>query len=120
MTRITLTSGYARSAASGAWFLTARFCLAAVFVYSGAAKLLFWSDGIGEFAALGLPLPALALAATIALQLGAGTALAIGWRSGPAALALAAFTVAAPFVGHPFWAFDGAEERKSTRLNSSH
>src|SRR3546814_16128272 len=96
MTRITLTSGYARSAASGAWFLTARFCLAAVFVYSGAAKLLFWSDGNGEFAALGLPLPTPAMAAPIALQIGAGTTLAIGWSSGPAALARAAFHVAMP------------------------
>jgi putative oxidoreductase len=93
----------------GIWFLAARLCLAAVFLYSGAAKLLFWPGGIEEFAELGLPVPALSLAATIVLQIGAGAALAIGWRSGPAALALAAFTVAATIAGHPFWAFDGAD-----------
>jgi XapX domain-containing protein len=32
------------------------------------AKLLFWSGGIEEFATFGLPMPALALAATIVLQ----------------------------------------------------
>ena len=69
----------------------------------------FWSGGIEEFAALGLPVPVLTLTATIILRLGAGTALAIGWRSGPAALALAAFTVAATLIGHPFWTFEGAD-----------
>src|SRR5690606_14616564 len=109
MTRMTQVPGRDQaSGASGAWFFAARLCLAAIFLYSGATKLVFRSDGIGEFAALGLPVPALALTATIALQLGAGMALAVGWRSGPAALTLAAFTVAATLIGHPFWAFDGA------------
>jgi putative oxidoreductase len=121
MTRITqIPSDDRVSGASGAWFLAARLCLAAVFLYSGAAKLLFWSGGIEEFAALGLPMPALALAATIVLQLGAGTALAIGWRSGPAALALAAFTVAATLVGHPFWAFDGADFHRQLTIALEH
>ncbi len=95
--------------ASGASLLAARLCLAAVFLYSGATKLADWSAGIEEFAALGLPMPAPALAATILLQLGAGTALALGWRAGLAALALAAFTAAATLIGHPFWTFDGAD-----------
>jgi putative oxidoreductase len=108
MTRITqIPSDDRVSGASGALFLAARLCLAAVFLYSGAAKLLFWSGGIEEFA-------------TIVLQLGAGTALAIGWRSGPAALALAAFTVAATLVGHPFWAFDGADCHRQLTIALEH
>ncbi|MGQ3296849.1 DoxX family protein [Reyranella sp.] len=110
MTRLTPVAGDQRiSRASALGLLIARLCLAAVFLYSGAAKLIFWSGGLEEFAALGLPVPVLALTATIVLQLGAGTALAIGWCSGPAALALAAFTVAATLVGHPFWTFQGAD-----------
>ena len=108
------------SRASGVLFVATRLCLAAVFLYSGATKLLFWSGGMEEFAALGLPLPALALGATIVLQLGAGTALAIGWRSGPAALALAAFTVAATLVGHPFWTFDGADFHRQLTIALEH
>jgi len=110
MTRLTPVAGDQRiSRASALGLLIARLCLAAVFLYSGAAKLIFWSGGLEEFSALGLPVPVLALTATIVLQLGAGTALAIGWCSGPAALALAAFTVAATLVGHPFWTFQGAD-----------
>ncbi|MEO3431902.1 DoxX family protein [Inquilinus sp. CAU 1745] len=95
------------SGASGASLLAARICLATVFLYSGATKLVYWSAGIEEFAALGLPIPALALAATVVLQIGAGMALSLGWHSSLAALALAAFTVAATLIGHPFWAFEG-------------
>lgn len=108
------------SGASGAWLLAARLCLAAAFLHSGAAKLLFWSGGIEAFAALGPPMPALALAATIVLQLAAATALAIAWRSGPAVLALAAFTLAATLVGHPFWAFDGAAFHRQLTIALEH
>ena len=90
-------------------FVTARCCLAAVFLYSGITKLAFSSAGLREFAALGIPLPALILSATIVVQIGAGLALAIGWRSRAAALTLAAFTGLATLVGHPFWAFEGAD-----------
>ena len=51
------------------WLFAARFCLAAVFLYSGVTKLVFWSTGIEEFAGFGIPAPALALAATIVVQL---------------------------------------------------
>lgn len=95
------------SGVSGASLLAARTCLAAVFLYSGTTKLAYWSAGIQEFAALGLPMPALALAATVVLQMVGGMALFLGWRSGFAALVLAAFTVVATLIGHPFWVFEG-------------
>lgn len=121
MTRIVQNPGDDRvSGASGAWLLAARLCLAAVFLYSGAAKLLFWSGGVEEFTTLGVPTPALALATTIVVQLGAGTAVSLGWRSGPAALALAAFTVAATLVGHPFWTFDDADFHRQFTVALEH
>lgn len=47
MARMTLIPSDDRvSGASGAWLLAARLCLAAIFLYSGAAKLLFWSGGL--------------------------------------------------------------------------
>ncbi len=105
--RLPMTGDQGPGGVSGALLLAARLCLAAVFLYSGTTKLVHWSAGIQEFGALGLPMPALALAATVVLQLVGGLALFLGWRSGVAALALAAFTVAATLIGHPFWAFEG-------------
>lgn len=89
--------------------LAGRCCLAAVFVYSGITKLAFSSAGLREFAALGLPLPALLLAAAIIVQIGAGLGLMAGWYSRTCALVLAAFTALATLIGHPFWVFEGSE-----------
>ena len=97
------------SGASALALLAARLCLAAVFLYSGATKLIQWGAAIAEFEALGLPLPTVANAATVAVQLSGGLAVALGWRVRLAALALAAFTVIATLIGHPFWAFGGAD-----------
>lgn len=90
-------------------YLLARVCLAAVFIYSGATKLIGWSDTIAEFEALGLPLPVAAALATIVVQLAGGLAVLAGYRVEAAALGLAAFTVVATLIGHPFWTFEGQE-----------
>lgn len=80
-----------------------RGLLAALFVYSAVTKLRDWPAGLAEVRALGLPAPALALAGTVALQLGGGAMLAAGWQARWAAAALAAFTLAASLLAHPFW-----------------
>lgn len=89
--------------------LVARLCLGAVFLYSGVTKLTGWPDAVAEFAGLGLPFPAFALAATIAVQLAGGLAVATGFGARIGALVLAAFTIAATLIGHPFWMFDGVD-----------
>jgi len=89
----------------------ARLCLAAVFIfiYSGATKLVGWRDAMGEFEALGIPLPFLAIAATVSVQLFGGLALATGRQVRIAALALAGFTIFATLIGQPFWRVEGAD-----------
>ena len=89
--------------------LMARLCLAAVFLYSGSTKLIQWQAAISEFEGLGLPLPAVVVVLTVAVQLLGGLAVALGWKVRFAALALAAFTVIATLIGHPFWSFEGPE-----------
>ena len=51
------------SAHSDSLLLVARAFLAAVFLYSGAAKLLGWQSAISEFDQLGVQLPSVAVAA---------------------------------------------------------
>jgi uncharacterized membrane protein YphA (DoxX/SURF4 family) len=80
--------------------LIAGICLP--FLFSGIAKLLDFDGAVAEFAHFGFSVPALFAALTIALQLG-GSAAAIALGSRPAvvaALALAAFTVAATVLAH--------------------
>jgi DoxX len=79
--------------------LIAGICLP--FLFSGVAKLLDFNGAVAEFSAF-FSFPALLAALTIALQLGASiaaTALRSTWAI-LAALALAAFTVAATVLAH--------------------
>lgn len=96
----------------------ARLCLAAVFLYSGASKAQDWPAAMTEFAALGLSGAALVL--TIAVQLGAGAALALGWHLRAAAVVLALFTLAATVIGHPFWTFAGPEFQRQLTIAFEH
>lgn len=64
---------------SDSLLLLARACMAVVFIFSGAGKLLGWQSAVIEFEQLGVPLP--------------GTV----------------FTFVATLVGHRFWDHEGAE-----------
>ena len=72
--------------------------------------LPFATSGLGKLAAIGpttemirtagLPLPPLALALTIALEVGGGLSLVVGFRTRLAAIALALFSLAAAVAFH--------------------
>jgi len=115
-------SAYAMSV--GAWadslLLAARLSLAAVFLYSGAVKLLGWQAAVTEFGQLNVPLPVIAVTVTVVVQLLGGLAVGLGWQVRAAASALAAFTVIATLIGHPFWAFSGVEFQRQLTTALEH
>jgi len=109
--------------ADGVWPVlatAARGLVAAPFLFSGFSKLSDWSAGMAEVRALGLPLPAAVLTATVALQLGGGAMVAFGWHARWAAAALAAFTLMASLMAHPFWRSTGADARRQRVTFSEH
>ena len=68
----------------GYWFLIARLCLAAVFLYSGVDKLWHWRSSIEEVKGDGLPWPAVFAGATVFTQLVGGCLVLRGrWRRWP-------------------------------------
>ena len=69
--------------------LVSRLLLAWLFVHEGAFLVVNFGAASASMAKLGVP--ALALIATIALQLVAGIAMAIGWHARPGAAALGLF-----------------------------
>jgi putative oxidoreductase len=101
-------------------FLLARVFLSGVFIFSGIEKLFFWREGVEELKAFRLPFPALALAVTVAVQLGAGTMVLLGFHARPGALVLFAFTAAATLMGHRFWTMRGIAFRKSLTTALEH
>lgn len=84
--------------------LIGRLLLALLFIPAGLSKISGFEGTVGYIASVGLPLPTLAAVGTIALEIGAGLMLALGWKTRWAALALAAFTLLATVIFHNFWA----------------
>ena len=84
--------------------LIGRILLALLFVPAGFGKLAGFSGTVGYIASKGVPLPELAAAAAIGVELGLGMLLLIGWQTRWAALGIALFTLVVTFIFHNFWA----------------
>lgn len=80
--------------------LIGRLLLAAMFILSGFGKLGDPSGTIGYIASAGLPLPPVAYAVALAVEIGAGILLVLGYRARWVALILAAFTLASAIGFH--------------------
>ena len=83
--------------------LLARGLLASIFLISGVRKIMAFSAVSGMMAGKGFPMPDVFLVLTIALEIGGGLMLVANWNARYAALALAAFTLAAGVIFHGFW-----------------
>lgn len=78
----------------------ARVLLAALFLISGVQKLFVPTMIQGYIASVGLPFPPLVYAITVAIEIGAGALLLVGFQTRLMAGILAAFTVAAALLFH--------------------
>lgn len=89
--------------------LVARVLLTVLFVISGFGKLTDYSGTVGYMNHLGTPLPSLAAAVAILMELVVGLALLAGVAVRPLALALMLFVAGTAVLGHPFWSMEGAD-----------
>lgn len=100
-----MTSTTTRSAG----LLVARLLLSFIFILSGFGKLGDIAGNMAYVESGGLP--GFFLYPAIALEIGAGIAVLVGWQTALAALALAAFTILAGILYHyiPAQSLDGFE-----------
>lgn len=88
-----------------------RVLLVALFIKSGAEKLMDPSGIAGMLTGKGAPAPmALAYLAGI-VEIGLGILVAIGWQARLAALGLVAFTIVATLLAHNYWDMTGPARR---------
>ena len=87
-----------------------RALLSAVFLVVGVRKIMIWGPQVAYFTKLGFPMPEVMTVLAIAIELGAGLALLVGWRTRQAAWLLALFVLIATFMAHRFWEFDPAQQ----------
>jgi putative oxidoreductase len=70
------------------------------FAMSGLSKLAAYGPTTAKIGAVGLPFPPLAFAVAVAVELGGGLLLILGYRVRPVALALAVFSLATAVSFH--------------------
>ena len=80
--------------------LVGRLLLAALFILAGVNKLTAMEGTVGYIASVGLPLPELVYFGTVALEIGAGLLLAVGFKARYAAFALGIFSVLTAVIFH--------------------
>jgi len=84
--------------------LIGRLLLAYVFIPAGFSKLGAGFGGtVGYIASKGLPMPEVLAALAIVVEIGAGVALLVGYKTRWAALLLALFTLSAAVFFHNYW-----------------
>lgn len=83
--------------------LLGRILIAALFIPAGFNKIAGFSGTMGYISSKGVPLPGLAAAIAVAVELGLGVLLLIGFQTRWAALGIALFTLVISFIFHAFW-----------------
>jgi len=80
--------------------VTGRALLAAIFIISGFGKLADPDGTIAYISSTGAPLPEIAYAIALLVELGLATALLIGYKARISALLIALFTLATALMFH--------------------
>jgi len=83
--------------------LAARLAMVALFLPAGIGKLTGFAGTVGYISSVGLPLPTLAAAIALIVEIVGSLALLAGFGTRIAALVLAAFTLVASFFFHNYW-----------------
>lgn len=88
--------------------LIGRVLVALLFVFAGWNKIGGFDGVAGYIGSKGLPMPQVLAALTIALELGGGLALILGFKTRWVAAAFFLWLVPTSVLFHPFWASDAA------------
>ena len=83
--------------------LIARLLMVAVFLPAGLNKVIGFEGTVGYIASKGLPMPEVLAVLAIVVEIGAGIALLIGFKTRWSALLLALFTLGAAVFFHNYW-----------------
>jgi putative oxidoreductase len=89
--------------------LAARLLLATLFLIFGWRKLRDYAGTVSQIKQLGGPMPVLAAAVAIFMELPVAFAVAIGAFTRPAALLLVLYTLGTALIGHRYWTVTGPD-----------
>jgi putative oxidoreductase len=90
--------------------LPARLLLATLFLIFGWRKLRDYSGTVSQLVQLGAPMPVVAAAIAIFMELPVAFAVAIGAFARPSALLMVLYTLGTALIGHRYWRVTGADQ----------
>jgi putative oxidoreductase len=89
--------------------LAARLFLATLFLIFGWRKLRDYSGTVSQIVQDGVPMPVLAAAVAIFMELPVAFAVAVGAFTRPAAVLMALYTMGTSLIEHRYWTVKGAD-----------
>jgi putative oxidoreductase len=89
--------------------LAARLLLATLFLIFGWRKLRDFSGTIKQMVQLGVPVPVLAAAVALFMELPVAFAVAVGAFARPSALLMFFYMLGTALIGHRYWTMTGAD-----------
>jgi len=89
--------------------LAGRILLALIFVISGFMKIGGFAGVAGYIGSKGLPMPEVLAALTIALELGGGILLVIGYKVRVVSILFFLWLIPTTLIFHKFWGIDAAQ-----------
>jgi putative oxidoreductase len=90
--------------------LVARLLLVTLFLIFGWRKLRDYSGTVSQMVQLSAPMPVLAAAVAIFMELPVAFAVAVGAFARPSALLLVLYTLGTTLIGHRYWTMTGADQ----------
>ncbi|MCW4455483.1 DoxX family protein [Flavobacterium sp. MXW15] len=93
--------------------LLARILMMVLFMVSGGSKLTGFHGAVDYMASVHAPLPQVAAAVAVTMELFVALALVLGLWVRPLALLYVLFVLGTGVLGHPFWSMEGAERAAS-------
>lgn len=108
--RSAATSDLSPTAFQDTLALVGRVLLAWLFVPAGWGKIAGFSGVAGYIASKGIPFPEVCAAIAIAVELGLGLLVLVGWQTRWAALGLAIFVAVITPIFHAYWAVPEAQQ----------
>ena len=90
--------------------LVGRILIALLFIPAGFGKISGFAGTVVYATSVGMPMPTVAVAVGLLIELLGGLALLFGFGTRIAALALAVFTLAASFFFHAYWALPADQQ----------
>lgn len=107
--RYASTNDYALTPAQNAFALLGRVLIALLFIPSGWGKIAGFSGLVGYIASKGVPLPEVCAAIAIAVELGLGILLLVGFKTRWVGLLMAIFVIVITPIFHNYWGVDAAQ-----------